>query len=150
MSGQGNWGYGSREEILPAETWGCQGSQVVAFHIMQLADLPGELERSPYHMGQLPVVIYFWNPHQLLPPFRHIECLPQLGDPPFVFFHWGFWGGITSTSFPQTAGWLLEKAINIQCQLWWWPRSHSRKSGSAPLSSKAPGSPREGYAQENG
>ena len=97
---------------------GAQGSQVVVFYIMQLADPPGELKRDPYHLGQLPVVIYFWNLHQLLPPFRHIECLPLPGDPCFIFFCWGFWGGIDSTSFSCTAGQLLEEAVDIQCQLW--------------------------------
>ena len=97
-----------------------------------------ELERGPYHLGQLLVVVYFWNLCQLLPPVRCIEHLPP-GYPPFIFLCWGFWGGITSAIFPCTAGWLLQKALDIWSQLWWWPRSNSRKGGSAPSSSQASG-----------
>ena len=53
-----------------AETWGDWGSQVVIPHVMQLAHLLGELKRGPYLLGQLLVVIYFWNLCQLLPPVR--------------------------------------------------------------------------------
>ena len=121
---QGIW---QQEEILLVETVGHWGSQVVVFYIMQLAVLPGELERGLYHPGQLPVVIYFWNLHQLLPQFSNIKHLPPPGDPPFIFFCWGFWEGMTSTSFPCAAGQPLEKVVDIQCQLWWQPQVELQK-----------------------
>ena len=52
---------------------------------------------------------------------------------PAIFLCWGFWGGITSTAFPCTAGWLLEKAVDIWSQFRWWPQAELQKRWFSPF-----------------
>ena len=105
---------------------------------MQLAHPPGELERGPYHLGQLLVVIYFWNLYQLLPQVRHIEHLPPPGVSPFVFLCWGFWWGITSAIFPWAAAGSWRKWSTSGPNSGGRPRLNSRKGSLAPLSAQTP------------
>ena len=78
-----------------------------------------------------------------------VPALP--GDPPFIFFCHGFWEGIASTSFSHAAGWHLEEAVDIQCQLQWWPQGWTpEKAVQCHHLPRLLAPPGEGYAQENG
>ena len=121
--------------ILPVEPWGCWWSQVVIPHIMQLTHPPGELKRGLYLPGQLPVVIHFWNLHQLLPPVRCIKHLSLPGYPPFVLLCWGSGEELLLLSSLALLAGSWRKQSTSGPNSGSSPRSNFRKGSSASLSS---------------